>query len=363
MNPAISPSSLPPEIQSVLAAGATPLTAAQQQVFQRCLANTTCETGQGTKTLALIDDQVNPFYSIEAGEVDAQAIQSGQIAKIIHYSSSVDPTQYLSDFRIAIAQKVSLIVSLFGALGNETGPVLAQAKAAGIPVVNGAVPLEPAVANLLAVQVSATPCSMWNNAAATLAQHLKQEGKTNITYALFTGPPGNSYAASWQGCAQQDVAAQGWTKVYTGYTQWTPQGETQAASALLASGKSPDVILFDAEPDQFVQAYEAAKKTMPLIMVTGSIDIGSFNVYKQALAAGAHPDIWTNSSQVWLLRIGVAAGLEIADGHKPSANPIVYPMNAVPFSEVIGSQDLSVNSQAIAGSMLDPQEVTEALKY
>ncbi len=357
------PSSLPPEVQTVFAAAATPLTAAQRQLLYKCLSNAVCETGQGTKTLALIDDQVAPFYSINEAEVDSQAIQSGQIKKIIHYASNLNLPQFLADFRLAIAQRVSLIVSVFGALGNQAGPVLAEAKAAGIPVVNSAVPLQPSVGSELAVQVSSPLCGMWKSAASALTEHEKALGNTHVTYALFTGPAGNSYAAAWQPCAQQYVNALGWSKVYTGYTQWTPQGNTQAVDALLASGKNPDVILYDSSPENMIDAYMAAKQKMPVIFNGGTSYIGAFKAYEAAKAAGLNPDIWGMSSQVWMTRIAVVTGLEVADGQKPSSNPLVYPLTAAPFSEFISGQNLNQNPFAIAGSMLAPQDEAAALQH
>jgi hypothetical protein len=213
------------------------------------------------------------------------------------------------------------------------------------------------------VNIQATPCSLWQNGAATLTQHLAQIGDTHPTYALFTGPPGNSYAASWQPCAQQYLNAQGWSKVYTGYNVWTPQGETQGADSLLASGKNPDVIILDAEDQQFIQAFQAAHKTMPVIVIGGSNDIGSFTEFSKLQGSGAKIDEWGISSQVWMLRVAVVAGLEVADGQKPSSHTLNYPMNVVSFSTAIKYQDLSLPSTAIAGSLLSPQDVAEALKY
>ena len=363
MNPGVDVGRLAPEIKTVFASAANPLTPEQKAIWTRCIAQPICDTGQGSRTIAIIDDQQQPYYSISAGEIYAEAIQSGQVRKIVHSSSHLDVSQFLAAFRQAIAQRVDLIVSIFGAYGAQAGPVLAQAKAAGIPVINGATQLEPDVAKLLAVELRATPCEMWQSAASVLTDHLKAKGVTNPTYAMFSGPAGNAYASSWQPCAEDDLAKLGWRKVYNGYDVWTPQGQAQAASALLASGKTPDVILTDIAPSQFLQAYTDAGQKLPLIMVSGSIDVNALKGYQAAEKAGANPDVWASSSQVWILRAAVVAGLEIADGQKPSSNPITYPLGATPFADIIKNADLDVNSNAIVGSLLAPDEQNEALKH
>jgi len=363
MNPGIDVAKLPPEIKTAFASGATPLTADQEKIWKRCIGEATCETGQGTKTVAVIDDLQSPYYSLAFGEFLAQAIQSGQVSKIVHTSTNGDVTQFLSSFRQAIAQRVDLIFSEMAVLGDQAGPVLAQAQAANIPVVNGATPLKPDLAKMLGVELLADPCDMWAREASTLTEHLKEKGVTDPTFAMFSGPAGNAYAASWQPCAAEELSKLGWTKVYTGYDTWTPQGQTQAASALLASGKDPDVILNDDNPTQFIESYVSAGEKLPLIMTSGSVQVATLNAYKKAEEAGAKPDLWAMSSQPVMWRFALVAGLEAANGEDPSSNPIVYPLGAVPLSEVVKTADLNVDSSANAGSLLDPALQNEALQH
>ena len=363
MNPSVDVSTLAPEVKTVLASAANPLTPAQKAIWMRCIGQPICDTGQGTKTVALIDDLQQPWYSIAAGEFYAQAVQSGQVKKIVHSSSNADVSQFLAAFRQAIAQKVDLIVSEFGALGGQAGPVLAQAKAASIPVLNAATLLPGDLGKMLPVELRAAPCDMWKTGAPALTQHLKEKGVTNPTYAIFSGPAGNAYAQSWQPCGEDELGKLGWSKVYTGYDVWTPQGQAQAASALLASGKKPDVILVDIAPSQFLQAYMDAGQKLPLIMVAGSVDVNALKGYQAAEKAGANPDVWTTSNVTMMLRLAVVTGLEIADGQKPSSNPVTYPVNAISFADVVKTTDLTVDSNAIAGNLLAPDEQNEALRH
>ncbi len=362
MNPELDVAKLAPEIRTAFASAATPLTAEQQAVWDRCISEPICETGQGSKTVALIEDQQQAYYSISAGEFIAEAIQSGQVAKIIHSSTNADVSQYLASFRQAIAQGVDLIVTEGAALGAQAAPVFAQAKAAGIPVVNAATVLPDGVAKMLGVEMLAEPCDMWEQAVPMLDAHLKEKGIANPKFALFSGPAGNTYAAAWQGCATDKVKELGWTQVYTGHDVWTPQGQAQAASALLASNSNPDVILTDIAPTQFLSAYISAGKSLPLVMIGGGIDVNAVKAYLDAKDQGVNPDVWATSSQVWMKRAALVAGLELANGGTTSANPIKYPLGAVSFDRVAESIDLTVDSNAVAGNLLSAMQTNEAMK-
>ena len=62
-------------------------------------------------------------------------------------------------------------------------------------------------------------------------------------------------AAAWHPCAQQALDGLGWSKATEGFTQWTPQGSSQAANALIASGQQVAAILNDDYMDEFYKAY------------------------------------------------------------------------------------------------------------
>ena len=251
---------LPSEIQQAMMTSSKPLTAAQRKIFNECLAKDDCQTGQGAYTLAIVDDQVNTFYSMSRAETVAMAIKSGAIKRILHFASDVDVQKYLADWRSAIGQGSDLILSIYGALGNQAGPVIQQAKAKGIPVVNGCCALSPDVSKSLTVAVDASICKMWNEngGAEKVAAYLKAKGDTDPTYAIFTGPAGNAFAGVWQPCVKEALKAAGVKQVYDGNTEWTPQGTVKAADALQASGANPDVIIYDTYAEDFIHAYEDA---------------------------------------------------------------------------------------------------------
>jgi hypothetical protein len=366
LNPGLDVSSLPPEISQAMMIASKPMTAAQRQTFNKCMASDDCQTGQGKYTLAIVDDQVNTFYSMSRAETVANAVKSGAVKRILHFATDMDVQKYLADWRSAIGQKSDLILSIYGGLGNQAGPVIQQAKAKGIPVVNGCCALAPDISKLLTVNVNASICDMWgkNGGAQKLADYLKAKGDTNPSYAIFTGPAGNAFAGVWQPCVKDALAKVGVKQVYSGNTEWTPQGTVKAAQALMASGSKPDVIIYDTYAEDFIRAFEdAGQKNIPTFVLTASSTVGTAKAYQEAKEKGFDIDVWVAPSIVWLQDLGLQTEIEIADGKKPSSTNITYPMTLTDLANVIKSIDLSVNQAAFIGSTLEPQDQNESLKH
>lgn len=366
LNPGLDVSALPPEISQAMMIASKPMTAAQRQVFNKCMASDDCQTGKGKYTLAIVDDQVNTFYSMSRAETVAMAVKSGAIKRILHFATDMQVQKYLADWRSAIGQHSDLILSIFGGLGNQSGPVIQQAKAKGIPVVNGCCAMAPDVEKLLTVNVSASLCDMWgkNGGAQKLADYLKAKGDTNPSYALFTGPAGNAFAGVWQPCVKAALAKVGVKQVYSGNTEWTPQGTVKAAQALMASGSKPDAIIYDTYAEDFIHAYEdAGEKNIPTFVLTASSTVGTAKAYQEAKDKGFNIDVWVAPAIVWLQDLGLQTEIEIADGKKPSSTNINYPMTLTDLADVIGGIDLSVNQAAFVGSTLEAQDQNESLKH
>ena len=85
-------------------------------------------------------------------------------------------------------------------------------------------------------------------------------------YGLYTGVPGNTSAASWQPCLVKGLESAGWNKAIEGFTQWTPQGMTQAANSLYASGTNPAAIAYDYTMEYFAAPYLKDGKTPPILI-------------------------------------------------------------------------------------------------
>ena len=359
--------SLPPEIQQALMTASKPLTDAQRKIFNECLAKDDCQTGQGRYTLAIVDDQVNTFYSMSRAETVAMAIKSGAIKRILHFASDVDVQKYLADWRSAIGQGSDLILSIYGALGNQAGPVIEQAKAKGIPVVNGCCALAPDVAKKLTVNVDASICKMWNEngGGEKIAAYLKDKGDTNPTYALFTGPAGNAFAGRLAAVRQEgDGGSRGSSRSTTA----PPSGRRKAPSRLPPRcgrrARSPTSSSTTPIAEDFIHAYEdAGDKDIPMFVLTASSTVGTAKAYKEAKAKGFNIDVWVAPAIVWLQDVGLQTEIEIADGKKASGDTITYPMTLTDLADVIDKIDLNVNDAVFIGNTLEPQDQNESLKH
>src|SRR6187551_846677 len=100
----------------------------------RCWKSNGCKTGTGGKlTVAYIEQfGENVFRQMSKMEFILQALTYPQVGQIIYRSAHSDLNQGIADFKAAIAQKVSLIVS-YPDFGDAMRPVMKQATDAGIP--------------------------------------------------------------------------------------------------------------------------------------------------------------------------------------------------------------------------------------
>ena len=196
---------LDPVIRNTLAVASVPLTPEQQATYERCLSSNVCQTGRGSLTIAFPNDNINPYRSIFRGEFTAQAIASPQVKKII-YSASTDIAGFLANFRSLIVQQVDIIV-LNSIYAGAIGPAIKQAKEAGIVVVEAETPLPPETSSLVDSQIATDFCQMYVEAGEKIAA----ANTTNTIYALYTGIPGNSSAATWQPCLERTLRDAGWT--------------------------------------------------------------------------------------------------------------------------------------------------------
>ena len=362
MNPNVSPDDIAPETQLAMMSGDVELTADQQKTWEDCMSNTSCEIGSGKYVMAFIDDQVNAYVSLQRGEAFDYAIKSGEISKIITLTNAGDVQKVLSDFRSAMAQGANLIVGMWAGTGNQLGPVFDEAKSRNIPIVNASVQFSPEVASKQAVQFERDLCAMWADGATKLNEAVA--GKANPTYAMFTGIPGNGYAAQWQPCAQEALDKLGWSKSYEGTTDWSPQGTVEAASALRASGKNPDAIIYDSSLEDFINAYlDAGAKEIPAMANGGSAYIGQAKAFKKAIDAGADLTVLQAPADIWIARNSVATELAIVDDGKASTDVMKYPMSFSDMSDFMDTVDLSQDDFALMGSLLTPEQSAFAIKH
>ena len=101
----------------------------------KCWKNNGCSTGTGGKlTVAYIEQfGENVYRQMSKMEFILQALTYPSVGKIIYKSAHSDLNQGIADFKAAIAQQVSLIVT-YPDFGDAMLPVMKEATDAGIPV-------------------------------------------------------------------------------------------------------------------------------------------------------------------------------------------------------------------------------------
>lgn len=345
---------LDPVVHNTMAVASTPLTDEQTDTYKRCLRKNVCETGRGSLTIAFPNDNVNPWRSIFRAEFTAQAIASPQIKKII-YNTSNDVAGFLANFRSLVVQQVDIIV-INSIYAGAIGPVIEQAKKAGIVVIEAHTPLPSEVSSLVDSEITPDLCQMYTDAGRMIAASPTVSDKS---YALYTGTPGNSNAAAWQPCLERTLREAGWRRSLEGFTQWTPQGTSQAANALLASGQKPGALVYDYTPEDFVRPYVDRGSTPPLVM-SDVVNQAWFTAFKGAQDARLNPYSLISNSQVWIGRVAVTAGIMVRAG-QPVGRKITSPGPIVSMADVLKYADPAIPANTPVPSLLSTEQIILAL--
>jgi ABC-type sugar transport system substrate-binding protein len=348
---------LPPVVADALAVASKPLTDAQLQLLKTCLSQRSCDTGQGTLTVGINADFTNnPFWSIRRAEATAQALAYPQVKRIVFTSSSSgNISEVLANLRSLIAQRVDIIVEdpVFGA---AILPAAKEAKAAGITFVTANSPVPPEAAEMVSAQVPYDLCAMGTTAAQKIAA---EAGTGPKSYALYTGVPGNANAAEWHPCAEKELKAAGWQQTVSGFTQWTGQGETQAANELLASGKDVSAMLYDSNSDAFLRPYISAGKTPPASFVNTPL-YSSFDLANDAKKAGLKSVSYVSNGHVWYARMAVTAGIMIKLG-ADVPNKVLAPVPVVAFEDIQDQNVPGMPGNVPLPTLLSPELANLAL--
>jgi ABC-type sugar transport system substrate-binding protein len=288
---------------------AQPLTDAQTTLFKKCMSSPSCTTGSGKIVVADAESNgENAYRKVLRGEFTAQAVKYPQIGKIVYTDAHGDLQTFLSNFGSLISQKVDIITGDFD-FGAALLPLIKQAKAAGIVVIPNSEPVPgvkpPADA---ATQVTIDQCQAGTNMGNKAVEALGSDKAA----AIYTGVPGNTVAAEWQPCLKKVLSAHGWKVAVSGTTNWTPQGETQAANALAASGKHVDALFYDYGPDALVNAL-AKSGSVPAIFAEGP-NVSYVRLYQSLQSEGKKFDSFIANGQSWLIRISLTAGMKVVSG-------------------------------------------------
>ena len=200
----------------------------------QCWKNNGCDTGTGGKLKVAYIEQFgeNTYREMSKMEFILQALTYPEVGKIIYSSAHVNFTQAIADFKAAIAQHVSLIVT-YPDFGDAMLPVMKEATDAGIPVATyawGAV-TGPGT-NYLTV-VGEDTCALGKTFAYVMNTQVKSG---NI--AFLGGFAGNPLSLGWQKC-EQPALNPNIRVVANEATNWDPSKVQQVVAGILA--KHPEI--------------------------------------------------------------------------------------------------------------------------
>ncbi|HEY7693369.1 MAG TPA: substrate-binding domain-containing protein [Gaiellaceae bacterium] len=196
----------------------------------RCWKNNVCNTGTGGKlTVAYIEQfGENVYRQMSHMEFILQALTYPQVGKIIYKSAHSDLNQGIADFKAAIAQKVSLIVT-YPDFGDAMLPVMKEATDAGIPVATYAWGYVTGPGKNYLTVVGEYTCNLGKAFAAAMN---KQVGSGDI--AFMGGFPGNPLSLGWQTC-EKPALSSNIHVVANEPTNWDPSKVQSVVAGILAA--------------------------------------------------------------------------------------------------------------------------------
>jgi ribose transport system substrate-binding protein len=238
----------------------------------RCWKNNGCTTGtKGKLTVAYIEQfGENVYRQMSKMEFILQALTYPQVGKIIYKSAHSDLNQGIADFKAAIAQKVSLIVS-YPDFGDAMLPVMKEATDAGIPVATYAWGYVTGPGKNYLTVVGENTCNLGKAYAQVMNTQVKSG---NI--AFLGGFPGNPLSLGWQKCEQPALNSN--IKVVANEpTNWDPSKVQSVVAGILAA--HPDVKGWSYEyglgmAQGAFAAYQAAGKPFNAVLTLRTDDVG-----------------------------------------------------------------------------------------
>ncbi len=201
-----------------------------QALALKCWKNNGCSTGTGGKlTVAYIEQfGENVFRQMSKMEFILQALTYPQVGKIIYKSAHSDLNQGIADFKAAIAQKVSLIVT-YPDFGDAMLPVMKEATDAGIPVATYAWGYVTGPGKNYLTVVGEYTCNLGKAFAAVMNTQVKSGD-----IAFLGGFPGNPLSLGWQTC-EKPALNSNIHIVANEPTNWDPSKVQSVVAGILAA--------------------------------------------------------------------------------------------------------------------------------
>lgn len=238
----------------------------------RCWKSNGCSTGTGGRlTVAYIEQfGENVYRQMSKMEFILQALTYPQVGRIIYKSAHSDLNQGIADFKAAIAQKVSLIVS-YPDFGDAMLPVMKEATDAGIPVATYAWGFVTGPGKNYLTVVGEDIC----NLGKAYAQVMNAQVKSG-EIAFLGGFPGNPLSLGWQRCEQPRLNPN--IKVVANEpTNWDPSKVQSVVAGILAA--HPNIKGWSYEyglgmAQGAFAAYRAAGKPFNAVLTLRTDDVG-----------------------------------------------------------------------------------------
>ncbi len=238
----------------------------------KCWKANGCDTGTGGKlTVAYVEGfGENVYRQVSRMEFILQALTYPEIGKIVYTSAHSDLTQALTDFRAAISQKVSVIVT-YPDFGDAMLPVFKEATKAGIPVATYAWGYVTGPGTNYTTVVGEDTCNLGKAYARIMNE---QVGSGKI--AFLGGFPGNPLSAGWQKC-EKPALNKSIQVVAEEPTNWDPSKVQQVVAGILA--KHPDIKGWSYEyglgmAQGAFAAYKAAGVPFDAVLTLRTDDVG-----------------------------------------------------------------------------------------
>ncbi len=289
----------------------------------KCWKNNVCNTGTGGKlTVAYIEQfGENVYRQMSHMEFILQALTYPQVGKIIYKSAHSDLNQGIADFKAAIAQKVSLIVS-YPDFGDAMLPVMKEATDAGIPVATYAWGYVTGPGKNYLTVVGENTCNLGKAFAAVMN---KQVGSGDI--AFLGGFPGNPLSLGWQKC-EQPALNSNINVVAKEPTNWDPSKVQSVVAGILAAHSDIKGWSYEYGGGMALgalAAYKAAGKSFDPVLTLRTDDVRMGCQYNALKKANPGLKMYYYTSGNSQIRVAFTAAMMKLGGAKIPAT-IVFPI-------------------------------------
>lgn len=326
------PDELPTVVVEALEVADKPVTPEMEEKAIECMKTPQCKTGTDGDLVVAITDSFGdiPWRAQARLENVLQILQYPEVGEIIYTNAHGDQQQAIADFQAAVAQEVDVITAYFD-FASAMGAQIRKAEQAGIIVASY-------ISELPSVGDGPTSALQYgqetSEVGVTMAETAIEAEGENGTAALLTGTPGNPTGEAWRPTAEAKLKEAGWKIAYKGDTNWTPAGELQAVSTIVAKGTPVDAVLYDNSGTGLIEGFQRAGEEVP-----GLVTWAAYNTLYQKWEELGKPDnMFSTESQAFCGRIVITAALQRLEGKEVPGNiqgtlPFVPLAQALPFVE------------------------------